>query len=161
MEYGLPPDSDVRGWLHTLGVGSLCQWHVLCFLSRHQTTLLGAEYLAGLLGYATEVVVVALDVLEAQELVERSRVSQGARLYKFVTLPVSPRGEAFVQLQALVGNRAGRRCIYTQLREGDGTVEETLQRARRRVRSSQRRIQEGRRQVQRFDERRQRWQKAM
>ena len=79
-----PSDPEVAGWLHTLGVVSLCQWDVLVFLYRHQTTLLGAADLARLLGYASDPIVVALDVLESLGLVERSRVSQGARLYQFI-----------------------------------------------------------------------------
>ena len=74
----LPPDTAVASWLHTLGLASRCQLDVLLFLSRHQTTLLDAETLARLLGYATEPVLDALDILEALDLVERSRVSQGA-----------------------------------------------------------------------------------
>ena len=75
-----PGDAKVQGWLKTLGVQSLCQWDVLVFLYRHQTTLVGAEYLARLLGYPTEPVVAALDVLESLGLEERSRVSPGARV---------------------------------------------------------------------------------
>src|SRR5262245_2673615 len=49
-----PSDPEVAGWLHTLGVASLCQWDVLVFLYRHQTTLLGAADLARLLGYPSD-----------------------------------------------------------------------------------------------------------
>ena len=62
MTQTLPADTEVAGWLHTLGVTSLCQWDVLVFLYRHQATLLGAAHLARLLGYATEPIVAALDV---------------------------------------------------------------------------------------------------
>ena len=78
----LPSETAIADWITTLGVTSLCQWDVLVFLSRHQATLLGAESLARLLGYALEPLVAALDALEALALVERSRVSQGARLYR-------------------------------------------------------------------------------
>ena len=88
-----PPDAAVEGWLATLGIESLCQWDVLVFLFRHQTTLVGADYLAQLLGYATEPVIEALDVLESLGLVARSRVSQGARLYQFTAPAGPPRGE--------------------------------------------------------------------
>ena len=46
------------------------------------------DYLA-LLGYAIETIIAALDVLESLGLVDRSRVSQGARLYQFTT-PAEP-----------------------------------------------------------------------
>jgi hypothetical protein len=57
-----PSDPEVAGRLHTLGVVSLCQWDVLVFLYRHQSTLLGAADLARLLGYPSDSIVVALDV---------------------------------------------------------------------------------------------------
>jgi DNA-binding MarR family transcriptional regulator len=161
MEQHPPSDPEVQGWLHTLGVASLCQWHVLLFLFRHQTTLLGVEYLAHLLGYTTEAVVAALDVLEARELVARSRVSQGARLYKFLAPLASPSGEAFAQLQALTSDRVGRRRIYTQLRQGDHTAEETLQRAQLYLKNARQRIQEAKRRAQQLEERKQRWLKAI
>jgi DNA-binding MarR family transcriptional regulator len=160
MEQRPPPDPEVTGWLNALGVTSLCQWHVLLFLFRHQTTLLGAEYLARLLGYTTEPVVDALDALEGLQLVERSRVSQGARLYKFLMPLVSPGSEAFAQLRALAGDRAGRRRIYTQLRQGDGTLGETLQRAQCHLKNAKQRIQEARLRAQQLEERKPRWLKA-
>src|SRR5262245_16022717 len=102
-----PPTSDpeVAGWLHTLGVASLCQWDVLVFLYRHQTTLLGAANLARLIGYPSDSIVVALDSLEALKLVARSRVSQSARMYQFSILLSSPRDEVFARLQALADHR--------------------------------------------------------
>src|SRR5262245_27549443 len=116
MAQNLPPDPDVVSWLNTLGVASLCQWDVLVFLYRHQTTLLGAADLARLLGYASNDIVVALDVLESQELVVRSRVSQGARLDQCRVHPDSPRGAAFARLQTLAADRAGRVRVTQQLR---------------------------------------------
>ena len=47
-----PSDADIDGWLHTLGITSLCQWDVLLFLYRHQTSLVGADSIARFLGYA-------------------------------------------------------------------------------------------------------------
>jgi hypothetical protein len=68
MEQSPPPDPAIVGWLTTLGVTSLCQWDILVFLYRHHTTLLG---------YTSHTILSALDGLESQELVARSRVSQG------------------------------------------------------------------------------------
>jgi hypothetical protein len=45
-------DAEIDGWLNTLGIASLCQWDVLVFLYRHQTSLVGADFIARLLGYA-------------------------------------------------------------------------------------------------------------
>jgi DNA-binding MarR family transcriptional regulator len=160
MESHLPPDTEVAGWLHTLGVGSRCQWDVLVFLSCHQTTLLGTADLARLPGYASNEIVVALDVLETLELVERSRVSQGARLYQCLVPHTSPRREALAQLQALTAHRAGRVLIATQLRR-DRTPEETAQQARHFLAEAQQRLQGLRRQARVREERRQQWQTAI
>jgi hypothetical protein len=111
-----PPDAELEHWLKTLGIASLCQWDVLVFLYRHQTALVGADHLARLLGYATELAVAALDGLDSLGLVVRSRVSQGARLYQFTVPPEPPRREAFNRLLALVGHRAGRLRLSKQLR---------------------------------------------
>ena len=102
------PDVEVIGWLKTLGIVSLCQWDLLMFLYRHQTSLFGADYLARLSGYATELVVTALDILESLGLVGRSRISQGARYYQFIMPSLLPQVEAFEQLLALASHRAGR-----------------------------------------------------
>jgi DNA-binding MarR family transcriptional regulator len=156
----LPPATEVAGWLHTLGVGSLCQWDVLIFLSRHQTTLLSAADLARLLGYASTALVVALDVLESLALVERSRISQGARLYRCLVPLDSPRREAFTQLQALAAHRAGRVRLAQQLRR-DRTPEETVHQAQHFLADAQQRLEERRREARARAERRQQWQKAI
>ena len=121
-----PPDAEVEGWLKTLGIASLCQWDVLVFLFRHQISLFGAEYLASLLGYASGPVVAALDVLESLRLVERSRVSQGVRLYRFTVPADSQRGDALERLFALADSRAGRVVLSRKLRAGDRTPREGL-----------------------------------
>ena len=116
-----PPDSQVEGWLTILGIESLCQWDVLVFLYRHPISLLGAEYLACLLGYASGPVVAALDVLEALRLVERSRVSQGVRLYR-LTVPADPqRGDALERLFTLANSRVGRIALSKKLRAENRT----------------------------------------
>ena len=122
----LPSETAIADWIMTLGVTSLCQWDVLVFLSRHQATLLGAESLARLLGYALEPLVAALDALEALALVERSRVFQGAHLYHCLLPRGTPRGAAFAQLQALASHRTGRIRMVTQLRREDHPLRQTL-----------------------------------
>jgi hypothetical protein len=160
MESSPPSDPEVTGWLQTLGVASLCQWDVLIFLYRHQTTLLGAAELARLLGYASDSIVFALDVLESLALVTRSRVSQGARLYQFGLPLDSPRGAAFAQLQAFIADCAGRVRVAQQLRR-DRTHGETLQAAKRFLVAAQQRLQVIQQQVQQREERRQIWRKAI
>ena len=76
------PDLQVEGWLKTLGIESLCQWDMLVFLYRHQSILVSTDDIALFVGYATAEVVAVLDSLESSGLVERSRVSQGVRLYQ-------------------------------------------------------------------------------
>ena len=126
----------------------------------HQTTLLGTAELARLLGYASDSIVVALDVLESLALVTRSRVSQGARLYQFGLPLDSPRGVAFTQLQALVTDRAGRVRVAQQLRL-DRTHGETLQAAKRFLAEAQQRLQVVRRYAQQREERKKTWRKAI
>jgi hypothetical protein len=53
----------MAGWLATLEVTTPCQWDVLVFLASHETTLLGATDLARLLGYTSNSILAALDVL--------------------------------------------------------------------------------------------------
>jgi DNA-binding MarR family transcriptional regulator len=155
-----PPDPEVAGWLHTLGITSLCQWDVLVFLSHHQTTLLGAASLARLLGYATEPLVAALDHLEALALVERSRLSQGARFYQCTVLRPAPRRDALAQLLALAGHRTGRGRIAHQLQR-DRSPGETLYAAKRFLADAPQRRRVVRRQADARTERSPRWRKAI
>jgi hypothetical protein len=157
----LPPDTEVAGWLHTLGIVSRCQWDVLVFLSRHQTTLLGAESLAQLLGYAPEPIVAAVECLESLALVARSRVSQGARLYQCIVPPTSPRGAAFARLQALADHHAGRVLMATQLRRADRPPEEPLHASQRALTHAHQGRQAARPQADARAERRQPWRKAI
>jgi hypothetical protein len=101
-------DVDIDGWLHTLGVTSLCQWEVLMFLYRHQTSLVGADLIARILGYANGPVVDALDVLGRLGLVRRSRLSLIARLYQLSVPSAPPRSDAWAWLLDLTSTRAGR-----------------------------------------------------
>jgi hypothetical protein len=103
-----PSDIDIDGWLHTLGITSRCQWDVLIFLYRHQTSLVGGDLIARFLGYANGPIVDAMDALEGQGLVRRSRVSLIARLYQ-LGIPSDPPGsDAWARLLDLTSTRAGR-----------------------------------------------------
>ena len=160
MASHLPPETTVAGWLHTLGVGSRCQWDVLVFVCCHQATLLGAADLARLLGYTRTAIVGALDVLDTLHLVERSRVSQGARLYQCLVPPTAPHRAALTQLLALAATRAGRLRIARQLRS-DPTPTARADQAQHVVVEAQGRLQAPRRQAQDRTTRRQRWLKAL
>jgi hypothetical protein len=93
-------DVQVEGWLKTLGIESLCQWDVLVFLDRHQSSLLSADHIALFLSYANPEVVAALDSLESSGL-ERSRVSQGVRLYQVIAPADPARRDALERLLTL------------------------------------------------------------
>jgi hypothetical protein len=117
-------DAEIESWLHSLGIATLCQWDVLVFLYHHQMSLVGANLIAQFLGYASEPVVAALDVLEFRGLVARSRVSQVVRLYQF-TMPSDPgRSDAWAHLLALGSHRAGRVRLARHLRGGDPTAQD-------------------------------------
>ncbi len=111
------PNLQVEGWLKTLGIEALCQWDVLVFLYRHQSSLVSAEHIARFLGYATAEVVAALDSLESSGLVERSRVSQGVRLYQ-LTAPADPaRRDALEWLTTLADSHTVRLLPARRLAE--------------------------------------------
>jgi DNA-binding MarR family transcriptional regulator len=121
-------DDDVRGWLHTIGVESRCQWDLVVFLSRHRTTLMSPESLARLVGYRCETVTAAIDSLEALQLVKRAG-SHGARLYEIARV-VPPRRAALERLLAMSEVREGRITVWRHLRR-DRSPQEGLETARR------------------------------
>ena len=108
MVQDIEPDVQVEGWLKTLGIESLCQWDVLVFQYRHQSSLVSAEHIARFLGHATAMVVAALDSLESSGLVERSRVSQGVRLYQVTASADPARRDAVERLLTFVDSHTGR-----------------------------------------------------
>lgn len=110
------PDLQCEGWLRILGTESLCQWDVLVFLDRHQSSLVSAEYIARLLGYATAEVVGALDSLEYLRLVARSRASRGVRLCQLSSPSDSTRSEALEWLMTFADSYTVRRLLARRLR---------------------------------------------
>ena len=113
------PDLQVEGWLKTLGIASLCQWDMLVFLDRHPSLLVDTENIAFFLGYVIAEVVAALDSLESSGFVERSRVSQGVRLYQ-VTAPADPtRRDALERLMALADSHTVRLLLARRVPGSD------------------------------------------
>ena len=108
MAQDTEPDVQVEGWLKTLGIESLCQWDVLVFQYRHQSSLVSAEHIARFLGYATAEVVAALDSLESSGLVKPSRVSQGVRLYQVTASADPARRDALERLMTLADSQTVR-----------------------------------------------------
>src|SRR5260370_11860026 len=113
------PDLQVEAWLKILGIESLCQWDVLVFLYRHQSSLVSAEQFARILGYANAEAIATLDSLESSGLVERSRVSQGVRLYQ-LTAPADPaRRDALERLMTFADGHTVRLLLARRLRGSD------------------------------------------
>jgi hypothetical protein len=109
----------VEGRLRSLGIDSLSQWDVLVFLYRHPTSLLGVDHIARILGYATEQVMHALDVLESVGFVGRSRVDQGVRLYQFIAQAERLRGDGLGQLLTLADSRQMRLALAKHLHRSE------------------------------------------
>jgi DNA-binding MarR family transcriptional regulator len=109
-------DVQVEGWLNALGIASLCQWDMLVFLDRHPSLLIGTENIPFFLGYTMDEAVAALDSLVSLGLVERSRVSQGARVYQVTASADPARRDALARLMALVDGRTVRPLLARKLR---------------------------------------------
>jgi MarR family len=101
--------------LKALGIRKISEWDVLVFLHTHNCALANPDHIGRLLGYAASEVVTALDRLEASGLAERSRLSQGVRLYRS-SRPPGPLGPAFDQVMASAAGRAGRLKLVQALR---------------------------------------------
>ena len=129
-------EADVQHWLRSVGVESLCQLEVLAFFCRHRFTLLPAQYLARLLGYQIEPVVVALNSLAARQLLEWSPQSQGTRVYEFIAPSVQSRSDALERLLALSAHRQGRLLLGKHLGPGNETSREERRAARRQFRDA-------------------------
>jgi hypothetical protein len=141
MAYEHLSDAEIDSWFKTLGIATKCQWDVLIFLYRHQTSLVGADFIARLLGYANGPSVAALEALEGLGLVARSRVSQIVRLYQFTAPSHPPQRDAWARLLALAGDRTGRLRLFQRLRDGDQTPQERLHAAQRFLAESQQSLQ--------------------
>jgi DNA-binding MarR family transcriptional regulator len=102
------PGVQVESWLKTLGIASLCQWDMLVFLGRHPSILVSTESIVSFLGYATAEVLAVLDSLESSGLVERSRASQGVRLYQVTASADPARRDALERLMTLADSHTVR-----------------------------------------------------
>jgi hypothetical protein len=98
-----------------LGITTLNEWDVLTFLHRHGTSLTSAAEIAVLLGGNKAGTSAALDRLASLELIQRSRGSQGVRLYR-ISIPTDPsRYSCFIELMRLAENRDGRLFLLRHL----------------------------------------------
>jgi predicted transcriptional regulator len=108
-------DLPIRKYLEILGVSTLNEWDILTFLHRHGTNLTNAAEIALLLGGNKAGVNVILDRLAFLGLIQRSRGSQGVRLYR-ISVPTDPsRYSSFTELMILAENRDGRLLLLQHL----------------------------------------------
>ena len=90
---------------------------MLVFLDRHQSSLLSVGHIALFLSYANADVVVALDSVESSGLVERSRVSQGVRLYQLTAPAELTRRDALERLMTRADSRTVRLLLARKTAE--------------------------------------------
>jgi hypothetical protein len=115
VQEGKTLDACLLDSLESLEIGLLCDWDTLAFLYRHGASLASAEQIARLLGHPKGAIGAALEKLESGGLIERSRGSQGMRLYRFV-VPAEPgRHSSFQQLIGLAASRSGRLSLVKEL----------------------------------------------
>jgi hypothetical protein len=109
-------DVLVHERLQALGVALTSEWDVLVFLYDHSTSLGTAAQLGRLTGYDKAEIAAALQKLEILGLIQRSRVSQGIRLYQFSEPPEESRRSGLLELMRLSRYRAGRLQLLKHLK---------------------------------------------
>jgi DNA-binding MarR family transcriptional regulator len=108
---------SVQDCLEGVGISLLSEWDVLNFMHRHRVSLMSADQIARLVGYESTVVRGALDRLQREKLVERSRASQGVRFYRILAPTDARRGHCLQQLIGLSESRSGRLLLIKQLKQ--------------------------------------------
>ena len=101
-------ESSLQSCVDRVGISLLCDWDVFAFVYRHVTSLTSADHIARLVGYESKVVGGALDRLERQKLIERSRPSRGVRLYRVLASKDVEHRSCLRELLTLSESRAGR-----------------------------------------------------
>jgi hypothetical protein len=110
---------NIHELLKTLDISSLSEWDVLTFLYRRHTSLTSAADIAVLLGGNNVDVGASLDRLASVGLIQRSRGSQGVRLYQ-ISVPADPlRCSSFIELMELAKSREGRLLLLKHLPRRD------------------------------------------
>ena len=116
MEAKKLSDVPVLERLQALGITLLSEWDALAFLYHHSASLGTAAQIARLIGYDKAEIGAALHRLEALGLIQRSRVSQGIRLYQFSSPPEPSRHSCLLELMSLAQNRTGRLLLLKHLK---------------------------------------------
>jgi hypothetical protein len=126
MPHAHAPDSaTVDHWLVTAQLVTRVHWDLLVFVYRHSTSLVSADHIARLLGYATGEVVAALEYLASLAFVARSRPSHGVRLYQFSAPVDTSPGDACHRLLRLADSRAVRLRLAQRWRDDDRSPPDT------------------------------------
>jgi predicted transcriptional regulator len=102
--------------LQALGVALLSEWDALAFLYSHAASLGTAAQIARFIGYDKAEIGAALQRLETLGLIQRSRDSQGIRLYQFSQPPEPSRHSCLLELMSLGQNRTGRLLLLKHLK---------------------------------------------
>jgi DNA-binding MarR family transcriptional regulator len=111
------PDA-IPGHFEILKIYHIAEWDVLAFLSQHGPTLASAEQIARLLGHSSITVGSALDLLAASGLVQRSRSSNGVRLYRFASSIASDSLRfSLRELMKVAKDRKGRLLFIRHLQQ--------------------------------------------
>jgi DNA-binding MarR family transcriptional regulator len=107
---------SVLSYFKTVGISRLSDWDVLAFIHRHGVSLASADQIARLTGYENTVISGALDRLEAEKLIQRSRVSRGICVYRVLDPTNAERKHRLESLLSLSRSREGRLIMKKQLK---------------------------------------------
>src|SRR6202049_3262122 len=116
MGRGKPLESPVQTCLDSMGISLLSEWDVLAFVYRHGARRASSDQIARLIGYESTVVRAALDRLESENLIERSRPSNGVRFYRILASADAGRQRRLQQIVSLSETRAGRLQLAKRLK---------------------------------------------
>jgi predicted transcriptional regulator len=114
---GKSQDELVVNSLQALGVNALAEWDALEFLFNHSATLATVAEIARLMGREKSEIGIVFRKLEALGLIQRSRISQGIRFYRFRAPPESSLNySCLLELISVAQDRAGRLLLLKHLR---------------------------------------------
>jgi len=113
-----------------MGISLLSEWDVLAFVYRHGASLASSDQIARLIGYESMVVRAALDHLEGENLIERSRPSKGVRFYRILASEDAGRQRCFQQIVSLLETRVGRLLLAKRLKPNGSNGDEKNNRIR-------------------------------
>ena len=132
MGRGKPLESTVQSCLDGMGISLLSEWDVLAFVYRHGASLASSDQIAHLIGYESTVVKAALDRLESEKLIERSRPSEEVRFYRIFASSDAGRQRRLQQIVSLAETRVGRLLLAKRLKPDGSNRDEKNNRISRR-----------------------------